>query len=93
MVDRANVLFAGTSARSGSAKALVVNTGKETELAKIAVAIERQESETEFARGIRRFGYLMMQIMLAIFPSYPRSVSRPCLCLFYGVSLRSRVSI
>ncbi|MCY1746299.1 magnesium-translocating P-type ATPase [Ensifer sp. SL37] len=66
MVDRSNVLFAGTSARSGSAKALVVNTGRQTEFAKIAVAIERQESETDFARGIRQFGYLMVQVMLTI---------------------------
>ncbi|WP_104667054.1 magnesium-translocating P-type ATPase [Ensifer adhaerens] len=66
LANRTNVLFAGTSARSGSAKALVVYTGKDTEFARIAAAIERQESETDFARGIRRFGYLMLQIMLAI---------------------------
>ncbi|TGV79088.1 magnesium-translocating P-type ATPase, partial [Mesorhizobium sp. M00.F.Ca.ET.158.01.1.1] len=36
------------------------------EFASIAAALERQIPETGFARGIRLFGYLMTEIMLAI---------------------------
>lgn len=63
---RTNSVFTGTSVRSGTATALVVRTGQQTEFAHIAEAVERQIPETEFARGIRKFGYLMTEIMLAI---------------------------
>ncbi|MGO6732718.1 HAD-IC family P-type ATPase, partial [Rhizobium ruizarguesonis] len=64
--QRTNVVFTGTSVRSGTATALVVKTGSQTEFAGIAAAIQRKTPETEFAAGIRRFGYLMTQIMLVI---------------------------
>ncbi|MDE1993051.1 MAG: HAD-IC family P-type ATPase, partial [Rhizobiaceae bacterium] len=64
--DRLNCVFAGTSVRSGTATALVVSTGNRTEFAAIAQAVARQVPETEFSRGIRRFGYLMTKIMLVI---------------------------
>ncbi|MBA8882092.1 Mg2+-importing ATPase [Phyllobacterium myrsinacearum] len=64
--SRNNCIFTGTSVRSGTATALVIKTGQQTEFAHIAAAIERQIPETDFARGIRRFGYLMTEIMLAI---------------------------
>lgn len=62
----ANVVFTGTSVRSGTATVVVVKTGSETEFASIAADIQRKIPETEFAAGIRRLGYLMTQIMLAI---------------------------
>ena len=52
--------------RSGTATVLVVSTGHETEFARIAEAIERQVPETGFATGIRQFGYLMTEVMLAM---------------------------
>ena len=61
-----NCVFAGTSVRSGTGTALVVLTGHDTEFARIAHAIERQIPETGFAMGIRHFGYLMTEVMLAI---------------------------
>lgn len=64
--QRTNVVFTGTSVRSGTATMLVAQTGERTEFAGIAATIARQAPETEFARGIRRFGYLMTQIMLVI---------------------------
>ncbi|MEK1887295.1 MAG: magnesium-translocating P-type ATPase [Phyllobacterium sp.] len=66
LASRNNNVFTGTSVRSGTATVLVVKTGGKTEFASIAAVIERQIPETEFARGIRRFGYLMTEIMLAI---------------------------
>ena len=64
--QRTNAVFTGTSVRSGTATVVVVNTGGRTEFTAIAATIARRAPETEFARGIRRFGYLMTEIMLAI---------------------------
>ncbi|WP_292166927.1 magnesium-translocating P-type ATPase [Mesorhizobium sp.] len=66
VAQRANAVFAGTSVRSGTATVLAVATGQRTEFASIAAALERRVPETDFARGIRLFGYLMTEIMLAI---------------------------
>lgn len=66
IAQRTNAVFTGTSVRSGTAKVLAVATGTRTEFASIAEALERRIPETEFARGIRTFGYLMTEIMLAI---------------------------
>jgi Mg2+-importing ATPase len=63
---RLNCVFAGTSVRSGTATVLAVATGDRTEFAAIASAVTRQLPETDFARGIRRFGYLMTRVMLCI---------------------------
>jgi Mg2+-importing ATPase len=64
--QRNNAVYTGTSVRSGTATFLVVSTGDQTEYAAIAATIARAVPETEFARGIRRFGYLMTEIMLVI---------------------------
>lgn len=66
VAQRNNAVFTGTSVRSGTATVLVAATGPRTEFASIAAALERQIPETDFARGIRLFGYLMTEIMLAI---------------------------
>ncbi len=64
--QRSNAVFTGTSVRSGTATMLAVRTGERTEFATIAGAIAHAAPETGFARGIRRFGYLMTEIMLVI---------------------------
>lgn len=64
--QRANAVFTGTSVRSGTATMLAVRTGGRTEFAAIAGAIAHAVPETDFAKGIRRFGYLMTEIMLVI---------------------------
>lgn len=66
VAQRNNAVFTGTSVRSGTATVLAAATGARTEFASIAAALERQIPETGFARGIRLFGYLMTEIMLAI---------------------------
>ncbi|MER8781226.1 magnesium-translocating P-type ATPase [Mesorhizobium sp. M1006] len=66
LARRTNAVFTGTSVRSGTATVLAAATGARTEFASIAAALERKIPETEFARGIRQFGYLMTEIMLAI---------------------------
>jgi Mg2+-importing ATPase len=64
--DRVNTVFMGTSARSGTARALIVQTGAGTAFGQIAERLTLRPPETEFERGIRRFGYLLTQIMTAL---------------------------
>ncbi len=60
--QRTNVLYLGTYVVSGSAKAVVVRTGKETEFGKVAKHLTLRPPLTDFERGIRRFGYFLMEI-------------------------------
>ena len=64
--DRYNCLFKGTHITSGFAKAIVVLTGKDTEFGKIAEKIKPNKVETEFERGLRKFGYMLMEIALML---------------------------
>jgi Mg2+-importing ATPase len=57
-----NYLFMGTSVVSGTATAAVVKTGGSTEYGKIAKRLVEIVPETEFERGIKSFGFLIMQV-------------------------------
>jgi Mg2+-importing ATPase len=61
-----NFLFLGTSVVSGTATAVVVKTGSSTEFGKIAKRLVTREPETEFERGLTRFGSLMVEVTLAL---------------------------
>ncbi|MBI3605973.1 MAG: HAD-IC family P-type ATPase [Nitrospirae bacterium] len=56
-----NMVFLGTSVISGTALALVVATGEKTAFGDVASLLSRRPPETEFERGSRRFGFLIMQ--------------------------------
>ncbi len=60
--ERTNMVFMGTYVSSGSAKAVVVKTGLETEFGKIAKMLTIKPPSTDFEAGIRRFGYLLMEM-------------------------------
>jgi P-type Mg2+ transporter len=64
--QRKGVLWMGTHVVSGSGKALVVNTGKQTEFGKISERLQLRPQETEFERGVRRFGYFLMEVTLML---------------------------
>ncbi|MCR4281498.1 MAG: HAD-IC family P-type ATPase, partial [Bauldia sp.] len=64
--ERSNCVFMGTSVRSGTAKALIVATGRATAYGAIADRLRARPPETEFERGIRRYGYLLTQVMLVL---------------------------
>jgi len=64
--QRTNSLFMGTHVVSGSARALVIRTGKETEFGKVSERLKLRPPETEFERGVRRFGYFLMEITLVL---------------------------
>jgi len=56
----------GTSVNSGTAQVLIIQTGKATVFGQIAQRLSLRQPETEFERGIRRFGYLLTQVMLVM---------------------------
>jgi len=59
-------VFLGTNVRSGTARCLVEATGLATAFGKIAHRLSLRPSETEFDRGIRRFGSLLTIAMLVM---------------------------
>ncbi|MGZ5052365.1 MAG: magnesium-translocating P-type ATPase [Methylobacter sp.] len=64
--QRSNALWMGTHVQSGTANALVVATGQATEFGRLSQRIKLKPPETEFERGIRHFGYLLMEITLIL---------------------------
>jgi Mg2+-importing ATPase len=66
LAERTNCVFLGTNVQSGTARALVVRTGRDTELGSVAHKLTLRPPETEFERGVRRFGYLLTVAMLVM---------------------------
>jgi Ca2+-transporting ATPase len=68
--DRRNMLFMGTVAVSGKARALVVDTGVRTELGKIAAMIhkaaEAEREETPLQRRLEQLGHTLLWLSLGI---------------------------
>ena len=62
-------VFLGTSVVSGTGTALVMATGKSTTFGDIATRLATKPPETEFERGTRQFGLLIMKttILLVLF--------------------------
>ena len=59
-------IFLGTSVVSGTATAKVTTTGKNTVFGDIATRLAKRAPETEFERGTRRFGFLIMRTTLLL---------------------------
>ncbi len=64
--ERTNMVFMGTSVRSGKASVLIVQTGLSTVFGQIANKLKLRPPETEFERGIRHFGMLLTEVMLLL---------------------------
>ena len=63
-----NVCFLGTSVESGSAHGLIVATGRNTYLGKMADAIVQTPPDSSFDRGIKQFTWLMIRFILIMVP-------------------------
>ena len=61
-----NACFMGTSVTSGTAKALVVNTGARTQFGALAAKLSERREETSFDKGIRAFTWLMIRFMVVL---------------------------
>ena len=57
-------VFLGTSIVSGTAEALVTATGAATRFGDIVARLAARPPETEFERGTRRFGFLIMRTVI-----------------------------
>ncbi len=66
LAKRTNSVWMGTHIVSGNAKALVTLTGINTEFGKVSERLKLKEPETEFERGIRRFGYFLGEVTLIL---------------------------
>jgi len=59
-------VYLGTSVRSGTARARIIATGRDTKYGAVAARLEAAAPEPEFARGVRSFGYLLMRVMIVV---------------------------
>jgi len=66
LAERRNGAFLGTSVRSGTGRMLVVRTGAATTYGEIAERLRLRPPETEFQRGVRLYGYLLMRIIVVL---------------------------
>ena len=64
--QRTNALFMGTHVVSGTAVAVVVFTGAASVFGQVSQRLELKAPETEFERGVRRFGYFLMEVTLLL---------------------------
>ena len=89
--ERANAVYLGTNVRSGAGRCYVVATGGATAFGAIARRLALAPPETEFARGIRRFGYLLtvaMAVMVLVVFSVHLLRGRPAIeTLLFAVAL------
>ncbi len=67
LADRVNMAYMGTAVAAGTASAVVVATGMDTEIGHIAGMLQRQESEpTPLQRRLAELGRTLVYIVLAI---------------------------
>jgi Mg2+-importing ATPase len=59
-----NIAFMGTVVAEGTAKGIVIKTGKNSEFGKTAALVKEAESESDFQRNIRAFGKMLTQVIL-----------------------------
>jgi Mg2+-importing ATPase len=64
--DAIPAVFRGTSVVSGTGTALVMTTGASTEFGRVAATLSARASETEFERGTRGFGFLILQVVIGL---------------------------
>ncbi|MGE3704588.1 MAG: magnesium-translocating P-type ATPase [Vicinamibacterales bacterium] len=91
LAERTNCVFLGTNVRSGTARCLVVTTGPRTEFGGIAQRLTLRPPDTEFDRGVRRFGYVltsaMLVMMILIFIAHALRGRPPVETLLFSVAL------
>lgn len=88
---KTNALFMGTHVVSGTAKVLVVFTGKNTEFGKISDRLATRLPETEFEHGVRSFGYFLMEVtflLLIVIFAFNIYLARPAVeSILFALSL------
>ncbi len=64
--QRNNAIFLGTHVVSGTATAVMVQTGRATEFGRLSEHLRTASPETSFERGIRRFGNLLLEVTFVL---------------------------
>jgi P-type Mg2+ transporter len=64
--DLSNIVFRGTNVVSGSATAVILKTGKDTEFGKIASKLSEKPVRSDFEKSINDFGFFLMKIILIL---------------------------
>lgn len=64
--DACDVIWMGTNVISGSALAVIFQTGSATEFGKIARSIAKKEEKSEFEIGVTHFGLFISKVILAL---------------------------
>ena len=60
--NRKNSLWMGTHVISGSGRAVIVNLAKDSEFGKITASLGEKDSATDFEKGIKSFGNLILHV-------------------------------
>jgi Mg2+-importing ATPase len=73
-----NLVFMGSSVVSGTAKAVVLATGRQAQLGSIAGALRKPRPPTAFAVGVQQFGLMIVRatVFLVLFVLFPGRLSR-----------------
>jgi len=66
LLKRTNALFMGSTVASGNGKALVAATAWQTQYGGIAQKIRFRPPETAFEVGVRKFGYLLLEVTMVL---------------------------
>ncbi|NIG55976.1 magnesium-translocating P-type ATPase [Chitinophaga sp. Cy-1792] len=67
--DNPNLCFLGSNVESGTATAMVINTGDRTSFGSLAAHITGQQVSTSFDKGINAFTWLMIKFILVMVPA------------------------
>ncbi|HEX9115155.1 MAG TPA: magnesium-translocating P-type ATPase [Anaerolineae bacterium] len=91
LAERTNCVYLGTNVRSGTARALMVETGARTAFGQVAQRLTLRPPETEFESGLRHFGSMVTQValamMLAVFAVNVLLHKPPVDSLLFSISL------
>ena len=63
---RENSLWMGTHVISGSGLAVIVNLARNSEFGKITASLSQKDSDTDFERGIKDFGNLILRVTILL---------------------------
>jgi Mg2+-importing ATPase len=61
-----NYLFMGTVVEHGSGRGVVVTTGRHTEFGSISTSLAESRPETEFQRGVKKYGTMLISLAMAL---------------------------
>lgn len=66
--DKCNLAFMGSSVVSGTGKAIVLRTGNDTLLGKIAEKLVQKVPETSFEKGVNSVSWILIKYMIVMVP-------------------------